>query len=259
MEGGGGTSTPYVISATGGTSTVVTADGSCISLTGDGSTSAPLTAAPVLDPDPDNALSCGPNGLMVTAPAGGGQAVAAACGLSGDGSEGSPLAAAVADWPYACDLDDQGGLVYCDSTGVLRSEPRGRVVVIADAENTAVPATPVPTGSDVPVLERTLTIDNPDPCREAVALIHQDMDIDITLPAESGGGTGFGPDDMTFVANRGNFGIPSTHTQVTRVVTRTIPPGGQHVETLVLTMGRGSGGSTYSRLQWAMTAFVVVV
>ncbi|MGJ3558835.1 hypothetical protein ACR6C2_07600 [Streptomyces sp. INA 01156] len=44
----------------------MTADSDCIALTGDGTTGAPLTAAPVIDPAPGNALTCGPGGLMVT-------------------------------------------------------------------------------------------------------------------------------------------------------------------------------------------------
>lgn len=43
---------------------VFTLDSDCIALSGIGSPGDPLTAAPILDPDPANGLSCGPAGLL---------------------------------------------------------------------------------------------------------------------------------------------------------------------------------------------------
>ncbi|GGQ50213.1 hypothetical protein GCM10010250_22270 [Streptomyces althioticus] len=55
------------ISATGGAAEpLVTEDSTCIALTGDGTAGAPLTASPILNPAPGNALTCGPDGLLVT-------------------------------------------------------------------------------------------------------------------------------------------------------------------------------------------------
>lgn len=41
----------------------------CINLIGDGSLASPLEALPILSPDPDNTLSCGPAGLLAGEPA----------------------------------------------------------------------------------------------------------------------------------------------------------------------------------------------
>lgn len=43
-------------------------DSTCITFTGSGSAANPFVAAPVIDPDPANLLSCGPDGLLAQVP-----------------------------------------------------------------------------------------------------------------------------------------------------------------------------------------------
>ncbi|MGW7708243.1 hypothetical protein [Streptomyces sp. NPDC054771] len=255
VDGSGSPASPLVISAK--PSPVTVADSDCITLSGDGTGGAPLRATPRLDPDPANLLACGPNGLVVTGGTGG--TVATACGLTGDGSTGAPITAAVAAWTAACDLDTEAGHVYCDSTDQLRTDPPPRLAFYRDSGNQLYPATPVPTGSDVPITTPTLRITNPDTCREAHVLVNVDLDMDLTLPATSGGGYGIGTDDMAFFANRGSSTATAVHTQVTKTWHRVIPPGGAVDEPLEITGLRGSGGATYTRIQWGINAFVWVV
>lgn len=47
----------------GGGGTVNVADTACIDLSGDGTAGNPITAAPIIDPDADNQIECGPAGL----------------------------------------------------------------------------------------------------------------------------------------------------------------------------------------------------
>ncbi|MGW1352848.1 hypothetical protein ACWCQE_26800 [Streptomyces sp. NPDC002409] len=236
---------------------LVVGAGDCITLSGQGTDADPLTAVPRLDPDPANLITCGPNGLTVTGGTGG--TVTTACGLTGDGSPGAPLAAAVAAWTAACDLDAEGGNVYCDSTGKLRTDPPPRFAFYTDNASQTFPATEVPAGNDVPIITPSLTIPNPDACREAHVLVNVDVDVDFALPANSGGGSGIGPDDMVYFANRGSSTATAVHTQVTKTWHRTIPAGGTLTEPLPITGLRGSGGATYTRVQWGINAFVWVV
>ncbi len=46
----------------------ITANSTCVALTGDGSAGSPLTATPIVDPSAANLLACGPNGLIVGQP-----------------------------------------------------------------------------------------------------------------------------------------------------------------------------------------------
>lgn len=85
------------------------------------------------------------------------------------------------------------------------------------------------------------------------------MDVDFTLPANSGGGSGIGTDDMVYFANRGSSTATAVHTQVTKTWARVIPAGGSVVEPLQITGLRGSGGAMYTRIQWAINAFVFVL
>ncbi|MGW4173787.1 hypothetical protein ACWEGX_43665 [Streptomyces chartreusis] len=284
---------------------LVTADSDCIALTGDGTAGDPLTATPVIDPAPGNALSCGPAGLVVTpgavscddvrpclsagpgidydsatgvisaestvVEAGTGVTVTGTgtpadpyevsaappetgCGLTGDGSVTSPLAAVVAAWPYACDVDANAGGVFCDSSGALRSEPRGQIAFQQDQQILDVAELPVPVPQDIEVATRTITVNNPDACRPAFILMEGEVDADFNLPAGAGAALGIATDETWYLRNSG------TAAQATKVVNGgTIPPGGSLNFTLSIRMGRGSGGATYNRVQSFLRAFVFIL
>ncbi|MEZ0073633.1 hypothetical protein [Planotetraspora sp. GP83] len=178
------------------------------------------------------------------------------CGLTGDGSAGAPLAAAVQAWPYPCDVDANAGSVYCDSTGALRGEPPSRATFVQDSLNETGLSIPVPTGSNNVIETRTLTIVNPDPCREAFVIAEVEVDIDFDLPGSSGGAYGIQTDEMAYFANRGSTTAFDVHCQTTKVYNRVIPPGGVLNEPLNITLARGSGGATVNRIQSFMRAFV---
>ncbi|MDQ1018966.1 hypothetical protein [Streptomyces afghaniensis] len=182
------------------------------------------------------------------------------CGLEGDGSAGAPLAAAVAAWPYPCDVTANAGGVYCDSGGVLRSEPRGRVTFQQDQQVLDFADVAVPAALDTQVATHTITVNNPDPCRPAFVLMEGEVDADFNLPAGAGAALGIATDELSYLRNSGSTAILDTHVQGTKVVNGgTIAPGGSLPFTLVISMGRGSGGATYNRLQSWLRAFVFVL
>lgn len=236
----------------GGLTFVSTQDTPCIDLSGQGTTGAPLSAAPIIDPNPGQLLACTATGLRAALTVG-------ACGLTGTGAAASPLAAKVTPWPYSCPVDANAGRVFCDSTGTLRSEPRGRATYVQDSVNQSYPATAVPTGSDNVVTTRHLSITNPDPCREAFVVCEVEVDVAFDLPANSGAEYGISTDGMVYTANRGSSAATNVHCQTTKVYNRVIAPGATLNEPLDVTMGRGSGGATYSRIQSFMRAFVFVL
>lgn len=233
----------------GGLTVVSTQATPCITLAGQGTPGSPLSANPVVDPTPGNLASCTANGLRAALTVG-------ACGLTGNGSPASPLAARVQAWPHACDVTANAGGVYCDADGMLRSEPRGRATFVQDHVNQTFAATPVPGGADNVVATRNLLVTNPDPCREAFCIFEVEVDVDFDLPANSGAEYGIATDAMYYVANRGSTAITDAHVQTTKVYHRSIPPGGNLNEPLDITLGRGSGGASYNRLQSFMRAWV---
>ncbi|MFK0063342.1 hypothetical protein ACIQTN_29455 [Streptomyces werraensis] len=182
------------------------------------------------------------------------------CGLTGDGSTATPLAAAVTAWPYPCDVDAMAGGVYCDSTGALRSEPRGSITFQQDQQVLDVADLPVPAPLDTEVATHTITVNNPDPCRPAFVIMEGEVDADFNLPAGAGAGLGIATDEMSYLRNSGTTAILDTHVQGTKVVNGgTIAPGGTLNFTLSIRMGRGSGGATYNRVQSFLRAFIIVL
>ncbi|WP_165947365.1 hypothetical protein [Micromonospora sp. 15K316] len=243
-----------LVPSTGGT-TVAVASSSCITLTGDGSAGSPLLAQPRLDPDPANTLTCGPNGLL--AAGGGSGTVDTACGLAGDGSSGDPLRVAVGTWGYPCDVS-QAGRVYCDDSGVLRSEPRGRVLYAAAFDNQTIASSLVPATQTV-ALSRSLNIINPDQCREGLALVNIDVDIDFTLPAGSSAAYGFNTDEMLHIFNTGSSTMVNTHVQTSKTLRVTVPAASTLTEVLDVELNRGVGGARFTRVQWSIRSFLFVL
>ncbi|MCC9686850.1 hypothetical protein [Streptomyces sp. MNU103] len=286
VTGTGTDADPYVVSSAGGggVSTVVQA-GDRTTVTGTGTAGDPyvvsadppscedvrpcLVAGDGIDYDPDtgqiaarpstdagNTLGLGTDGGLLVPPA---EPLETGCGLTGDGTAGAPLAAVVAAWPYACDLDENAGRVYCDSTGQLRSEPRPLATFVQDQQVLNPANLVVPTPQDTVVAEHTLVIDNPDPCRPAFVMVEGEADADFNLPPNSGAALGITTDEMSYVANNGATTLLDVHVQGTKVVNTTIPPGGSINFTITITMGRGSGGATYNRVQSYLRAFVFVL
>lgn len=183
------------------------------------------------------------------------------CGLTGEGSQSSPLAAAVGSWPYPCDIDSQAGGVYCDTAGVLRSEPRPVYSFVQASVNETFPANPaVPATANADgttVATRSLAIPNPDPCREAIVLIEVEVDVDFVIPAGGRAGYFVFQDEMYRFQNQGNSTVFDVHTQTTKVLGhRTIPPGGTISFNVDIGMGWGAGGATYNRIQSFIRAMI---
>lgn len=179
-------------------------------------------------------------------------------GLTGDGTPASPIVPAVSDWPYACDVA-QAGRVFLDDAGVLRSEPRGRLVHTLISDNQSFPNVVVPAADDTPIVTQTLDITNPDPCRSSLVIFNAYIDVQFDLPAGSGAGSGIFTDAMTFERNTGSASALGIHTQVSKEWFRAVPAGGTLAEPFGISVGKGSGGATYFRAQWAVRAYQFIL
>jgi hypothetical protein len=177
------------------------------------------------------------------------------CGLTGIGSGADPVRANTGTWPYTCDLATLGSGVYCDPSGVLRGEPMPRARY-AEASFLQSYANVVVPSAETVVAGYSLALTNPDPCRPALAMVWQEVDVEINLPANSGAMYGINTDDMWYDANRGSSAISQAHTQVGRMVNQPIPAGGTVNFQLNVTMGRGSGGANYSLIQSYQRAWI---
>ena len=280
LSGDGSAATPYQVTGAvrldatppGGGSNLIhsNADGlyvecadirGCIS-EGDGIDFDPATGVISARPSADagNTLEIGSDGGLLVPPATA-PALTTGCGLTGDGAAASPLAANTQAWPYPCPVDDNGGGVYCDSTGALRSEPRGVTQFTQQHIGTDFNNVAVPTATDVVVLTRNFAVDNPDPCRPAFVIVEQELDVDFNLPAGAGAAAGQGTDEMEYIANRGSTTATDVHVQTTKVFNLAggIPAGGTANIVFEVTLGRGTNGATYNRIQTFIRVFVIVV
>jgi hypothetical protein len=242
VTGAGSTLNPYVVSAVIGCEDVRP----CISA-GDGITydSSTGVVSAHLSDQAGNNVAIGPDGGLFVPT--GAATVSVGCGITGDGSGSAPVTANTGDWPYACSVDDFGGVVACDSNGVLRSEPRGKVSMTRYAESRTYNNRRVPSGAIQRADTFSTTITNPDTCRPAFVVVEREVDIFVTLPAGAGAATGFDGDEMYYTRNSGSSTITSAHAQATKVLPGgTIPAGGTMTVSFEATVGRGSGNAVYT-------------
>lgn len=204
--------------------------------------------------DANNALQCRANGLFVQT---GAATVTAGCGLTGNGSVGSPIRANTQTWPFACDLEDEGGGVYCGSDGVLYSDPSAKTQFFTEAENVVLPGNgiAVPTSAGATVRTASIDLVNSDPCRPMRFSMWQDVDMDLDLPADAHAMYGIDGDDMLQIENNGNTTMFSVHTQVGKMRNFTIPAGATQTINVPLTAGLGTNGARIRRIQWALRAW----
>ncbi|MDX3237199.1 hypothetical protein PV392_16275 [Streptomyces sp. ME03-5709C] len=221
----------------------------CISA-GNGVTYNPATGvvAALISPAAGNNLQVGPQGLYVPT---GAATITTGCGLTGNGSGANPARVNSLAWPYACAAETAGGVVSCDANGNLRSEPRAQLSFVSFSEQRDYANLTVPSGTDVVADTFSTTFTNPDACRPAMLLVEREADVDFNLPAGAGAAYGQDTDEVYYVRNSGSSAISDAHSQTTKLYmhTASVPPGGSATVTFPVTLGRGSSGATYNRIQ----------
>jgi hypothetical protein len=181
---------------------------------------------------------------------GGGPAtITSGAGLLGDGSSGDPVRAATASWSFGGDLDTTASGIYTDSTGALRGEPGWHTYFVQSIQEAAIASLTVP--SEVTTVRTfSFPMTNPDPSRNVRIVAYRDVEVDFDLPAGAGAGMGISGDEMWYVHNSGASASTDRHVQVSKltVPSDSIAPGQAFTITLPITLARGSGGATYTRV-----------
>lgn len=252
VTGTGSTTNPYVVSAGTDCATVRT----CLSA-GPGVKYDPSTGVIGADVSaaPGNNLIIDSDGLYVPA---GAATVSTGCGLTGDGSASNPVRAKTSTWPFACSLDTNGEHVYCDSSGVLRTMPRGQVTTQGFNRTTNYNNLPVPANATT-IRTETMTVTNPSACLTAYVIYATEVDAAFNLPANGGGAAlSYSTDEVQYIKNSGSQAINSTHIQYSRsYLGSVIPPGGSTTQSVSAVLGRGGGGATYNRIQITLRAIII--
>ncbi len=247
IEGSGSPANPYVITADGGTDCAAVR--ACLSA-GNGITYNAATGVigALISPAAGNNLQVGPQGLYVPT---GASTITTGCGLTGNGSGASPARVNSVAWPYACPAETAGGVVSCDVNGNLRSEPRAQLSFVSFTESRDYANLTVPAGTDVVADTFTTNFTNPDTCRPAMLLIERECDVDFNLPAGAGAAYGQDTDEVYYVRNSGSSAITDAHSQTAKVYmhTASVAPGASVAVSFPVTLGRGSSGATYNRIQ----------
>lgn len=254
VTGSGSTANPYIVNAITNCPEVR----ACLS-DGNGITYTPGTGLieTCLSADAGNNIVYGTDGCLFVPT--GAATVTAGCGLTGNGAAATPLTVATGAWPYPCSLDTFGGVVACDSNGVLRSEPRGMVSFHSFNEQRNYADLLVPAGFDQPGDSFQTDVTNPDPCRSALILVEREADVDFVLPAGAGAAYGHATDEMFYTRNTGTTTINDAHVQTTKVFAlgALLGPGATTTITFDVTLGRGSAGATWNRIQVFIRALLI--
>lgn len=205
-----------------------------------------------------NNLVIGPDGGLLV-PTAAGQ-ILTGCGLTGDGSGSAPVEAATGTWPYECSVDQAGTVIACDSAGVLRGEPRAVATFTTYDEERTFPDIEIPPGSVQTVDNYAVTATNPSSCRPAMILSEQEVDVWMVLPAGAGGATGFDGDECFYMRNTGSSTMTSVHAQATKFLSRgMLAPGASTSVGFGASVGKGSGGAYYWRINYILRVFLLAL
>lgn len=217
-------------------------------------------ASVCVSPNAGNNIVRDLNGCLYVAGAPG--TVQVGCGLTGDGSAGTPVTVDTLPWPFACTPEANGSVVTCDANGQLRGEPPYHTYYFQSLQEQLFPANPVvPAADDVVVLTFSFDVTNPDPCRTMRVVQWRDLDVDFNLPAGSDAASGISTDEMTHITNNGTATDFDTHIQVGKVTqpNAALAPGATTTLTLEAALGKGSGGATYNRIQGSFRVVLMPV
>lgn len=258
VDGNGSPTSPYIISAGSASTALRVTDTPSVdlTLTGTGTAGAPYDVSAVvrLDPTPpgggSNLISSGPEGLYVE--------MATGCGLAGAGTTGDPLTAAVAPWPYPCDISTAGSGIYCDpATGELRGDPKPYASSVSHFfTQTFNPPLPGPTAANQVIATFCATVTNPDPCRASMLVLAREADITVDLGPDSSIETGQTGDNMTRVRNLTDRFYQGWHDQNTKVLGGGVVAPGASVEVCFDAIaGRSEGTTSITAVQAILRAF----
>jgi hypothetical protein len=209
-----------------------------------------------LSGDANNAASFGTDGCLFVGA--GASTVTTGPGITGNGAPGTPVAANAWPWLYSCDLNTWGGKVYVDPLGRLRTDPSTETS-FQDMGRNFTPPSPVaiPAGSDVVIDSISITLTNPDGCRQSLVILQREFDVQCNLPPNSGGDFGMDTDNMLYHFNNGTTTVTGVHTQLARWGNLTLNPGEVRTVTANITAGRGTGGATFTSIDSVLRAWTI--
>jgi hypothetical protein len=179
------------------------------------------------------------------------------CGITGNGTAGSPLTANTNPWPYPGSISANGSVVACDTTsGKLYGAPIGTadvqsVEVVRNYAGLAVPTSVG--GATLDTFSMTFTNNNTS--RNVRAFVTREAKVDFDMPGTST----TGPSRAAYAIDTGvdtyrqyNNGI-TTMTGVAIMTTRAIDlgpvlPGANLNYTMTIVGSNGQGGATYNRI-----------
>lgn len=178
-------------------------------------------------------------------------------GLTGTGAAATPIKANVSTWTWPCTQTSSASKIYVNpTTGALEGEPPYHTYGENFSEIRLYPSPLVPVPADTTVDTFSKIFVNPDPCRAMNLYTEQELDVDVTLPPGGRAEVGMSNDGMWTLTNAGSSTVTEQHIQTTKsfIGQSNIPPGGSATRTLIVALGRGLAGATYTRIQVVLRA-----
>lgn len=203
-----------------------------------------------ISPNPGNNLTLDDNDCLFVPT--GAATVTSGCGILGDGSGGSPVRAHGQTWSWPCSQSIANGTgVYCDpATGQLQGEPEHEFRFRTFSSTFTYANLAVPAAADTVIQAISASTTNPSNCRTCQVVAIQEVDWFFSLPAGASAAWGQGGDEFGRIANTGSTGFSNYHIQQMKMfsIDTALAAGAGITHNWDVTMGRGTGGATYSQV-----------
>lgn len=247
VTGSGSAANPYIVSAITDCAEVAAClnEGPGIDITGN-------TISACLSTDVGNNIMFGTDNCLFVPT--GAATVNVGCGILGDGSAGSPVRAQTGAWPFACDINANARSVYCRPDGQLVTDPAYHGDVASQFVGQTYPDLAVPAAAAVLIFSTSVTLNNPDPCRDMRFFSILSADVDFRIPPNGSAAYRINNDRQFLYRHAGGNDIGNISIQTNVFGVGVIPAGGSVNVQLDVQLGEGSGGATYDAISTGIRA-----
>lgn len=203
-----------------------------------------------ISPNIGNNLALDDNGCLFVPT--GAATVSTGPGLVGDGSGGSPVRANGQTWSWPCTqtIASSTGVYVDPTTGQLAGEPEHEFRFRTFTSNFTYANLAVPAAADTVIQAISASTTNPSSCRTCQVVAIQEVDWYFSLPAGASCEWGMDADAFGRIANTGSTGFTTYHFQQMKMLSidTALAAGAGITHNWNVTMGRATGGATYSQV-----------
>lgn len=184
--------------------------------------------------------------------------VCVGCGLTTD-ADGLLILNLPDAWPFACDLEDFGGNLYCSPVdGIIRTSPPDLCRTNSNTGGVSPPDPITIDEDDVDVVDTIdITLTNPSTCYSARAFVMFEGDVHVILDPGDAFTMFLDGNRYARLGNSGSVDLNTVSFQLARGQTYLLTPGQVLPVSIPISVEASGGDIEYTNVNWRVTSIIV--